>query len=179
MFETYLEDAYLFLDMAKQQLEEDNARRYFRASIFCLASAVEAFVNYLIDAFSEADVEVLSVEEKIFLGGVKFNFSETQGLKRKADDTDLPIYPRLGFLLYKFVPNFDFSKNNEWKNFIKIKKLRNDLIHPKQDSDETSVVDYASILKGGLTDIIILINMICEGAFGRPLRKQVLDLIPE
>ena len=57
MFEEYLQDASEFLskaNLASKNSEERVSRRYYRASVFYLAGAIEAFVNYVADSFAKA-----------------------------------------------------------------------------------------------------------------------------
>ena len=58
MFEEYLQDSYIFLSIAEEASKKPNereARRYYRASVFYAAGAIEAFVNYIADSFAQAE----------------------------------------------------------------------------------------------------------------------------
>ena len=68
MFEEYLQDSYEFFILARQaskKSEERTARRYFRASVFYAAGAIEAFTNYIADSLAKA--QTLSIHEISFL----------------------------------------------------------------------------------------------------------------
>ena len=47
MFEEYLTDSNYFAVKATEIKEESEKKRYYRVSVFCTMSAVEAFINYI------------------------------------------------------------------------------------------------------------------------------------
>ena len=56
MFQDYLEDASQFYQLAETKNangEEREAKMYYRAAVFCAASALEAFVNLIGFTFSQ------------------------------------------------------------------------------------------------------------------------------
>ena len=59
------------------------------------------------------------------------------------------------------------------------KKFRDSLVHPRQVDDETSLHEYQTTIRAGLRAIIELMNVISQGMFRKPLRRRLLDLIPE
>jgi hypothetical protein len=59
MFEEYLQDAFEFLTIAEELLsknKERDAKRYYRASVFYTASAMESFINYIAVALNRENV---------------------------------------------------------------------------------------------------------------------------
>ena len=57
MFEDYLQDSYEFLNVGEnlsKEKKDREARRFYRASVFYAAGAIEAFVNYIADSFAQA-----------------------------------------------------------------------------------------------------------------------------
>ena len=77
MFEEYLQDAHDFFTTADQLAtagkNEQKARSFYRAAIFCTSSAIEAFVNYIGDSFAKA--ENLPPHEIAFLNDKAIYFS--------------------------------------------------------------------------------------------------------
>jgi hypothetical protein len=179
VFEEYLQDSYDFFITAQKASEEsDNrkARRYYRASVFYAASAMEAFVNYTADAFAKG--ESLSPHEIAFLNDKILTFSARKG--ELVEQTKYySIDNKLRCLIRRFVPDFEFETNTSWTKFMELKNLRDSLVHPRQSEDETEVADYQEKICRGISGTIELMNYISKGIYKTPLRKQLLDLIPE
>jgi hypothetical protein len=177
MFEEYLQDAYEFLSVGERMSGNSNdreARRYFRASVFYAAGAMEAFVNYIADAFAKAGS--ITPHEISFLNDKALVFSVEKGLNEKNEFHKLEDKARL--LIRKFSPTFDFQSIT-WIRFMEFKDFRDSLVHPRQIEDETATTDYRKKVRTGLKAIIEVMNVISQGMFQKPLRKQLLDLIPE
>ena len=177
MFEEYLQDSYEFLSIASrlaEQADEREARRYYRASVFYASGAIEAFINYVADAFAKAGS--ISEHETCFLNDKTLIFSVERGLKEK------PQYHRLEdkikLLMRKFVSGFDFQ-SPVWSKFTEFKQFRDELVHPREVEDDTPLADYDRKVKTGLGAVIQIMSQISIDVFGKPLRKQLLDLIPE
>jgi hypothetical protein len=171
MFEEYLQDSYEFLSSAEGLASRGatrESRRYFRAAIFYASGAIEAFVNYLADSFAKA--KSLPEHEVLFLTDKALVFARNKGFTEKTEFH--PLESKLRVLIGKFVPGFDF-KGLIWNRFVEFKDLRDSLVHPRESDD------YKSKVRAGLKAIIELMNEIMKGMSGRPLRKQILDLIPE
>ena len=174
MFEEYLQDSYEFLVTAQKALNDREARRYYRASVFYAAGAIEAFLNYVADSFAKA--ESLTPYEIAFLNDKNLIFSVDKGLVEKVEFHRLD--DKLRFLIRKFVSEFDFN-NKTWFRLMEFKDFRDSLVHPRQSEDETKIVEYQMKVSVGLSAIIEIMNCISQGIFKQPLRKQLLDLIPE
>lgn len=177
MFEDYLQDSYEFLTMGEglsKEAKDREARRYYRASVFYAASAIEAFVNYIADSFAQANkIPILEID---FLNDRVTIFSISKGKTirvayHKIDD-------KLRVLLARMCPTFDF-KSLTWNRFMEFKKFRDSLVHPRQVDDEINLNEYQAKISSGLKSIIELMNLISKGMFRKPLRKRLLDLIPE
>lgn len=178
MFEEYLKDSHEFYTIAvtaKSCNEIDKARRYFRISIICAFSALEAFVNYTAKSFEEADN--LDRLEISFLNDKEMYFSVTQGVKTRTKYN--PIEEKLKVLVKRFVPDYNFTKEVTWNNLITFKNFRDSLIHSRVSEDETILSDYNRQIILGFSAIIGVMNMISTGMYKKPLRKSILDLIPE
>jgi hypothetical protein len=177
MFEEYLQDAYEFLAIAESLSTSPNerkARRYYRASVFYASGAMEAFVNYIADSFAQAGS--ITPHEICFLNDRAIVFSVSKGVTEKTEFHKLDEKIRL--LVHKFILDYDFQ-GLPWVKFMEFKDLRDSLTHPRQIDDETPVTKYRARIRAGLKAIIELMNSLSQGIFQKPLRKQLLDLIPE
>jgi hypothetical protein len=173
MFEEYLQDSHMFISQANKQTVEGDARRYYRASVFCAAGALEAFMNYMIDSLVAGNR--LSDIEKVFLTDKAFTF-ENGKLDEKNEFHSLEA--KLKVLIRKVSPRFDFGTAT-WCKLMEFKELRDLLIHPKKDEDETEISEYRQKVNDGLKSIICIMGSINKGTFGKSLRKQITDLIPD
>ncbi len=173
MFEDYLEDAYEFGLKARTAETERDAKPYYRGAIFYAASALEAFVNFIGDSFEQAGS--LDAYELAFITDRKFGYAK--GHIDILDGLEFHrIEDKLRFLLCRFVPNFQFAANASWSRFLEFKHFRDSIVHPRHSDDETQIADYNKQLTIGLSSIIEIMNELCRGMFGKPLRKKLLDL---
>jgi hypothetical protein len=62
---------------------------------------------------------------------------------------------------------------------MQFKDFRDSLVHPRQSDDEIDIAVYEKKVSAGLTAIIEIMNLLSKGMFQKPLRRQLLDLIPE
>ncbi len=176
MFEEYLQDSHIFLSIAEEAYKKSNerqAKRYYRASVFYSAGAIEAFVNYIADSFAKA--KSLTDHEIAFLNDRRLVFSVDRGLSERTEYHS--IDDKLRLLLSKFVPDFDFNIAT-WSSFMRFKQFRDLLVHPRQTDDNIEMEEYHTKVQAGLSSIIELMNCISKGIYKQPLRKQLLDLIP-
>ncbi|MGA2176975.1 MAG: hypothetical protein ABSH38_18525 [Verrucomicrobiota bacterium] len=176
MFEEYLQDASAFIEIAQDLTDKPDkrfARRYYRASAFCLAGAIESFVNYVADSFAQA--EKLPVHEIAFLNDKKFS-PEKGELVQKPEFHRLE--DKLKILLKRFVPHFDFQ-SGMWLWFMELKDLRDSLIHPRQMEDEMTLTQYHTKLDRGMSGLLDLMDCLSKAIFKKHLRKQILDLKPD
>jgi|SRR5271157_2549015 len=177
MFEDYLQDAYDFQQVARQHAISGDARlarRNFRAAVFCIASSVEAFVNYIADSFSKA--KSIPEHEVSFLNDKALVFSPTKGLYERSEYHRLD--DKIRVLMARFQGTFDFT-GQIWFRFTEFRKLRDSLVHPRQTDDERPLEEYKKAVSEGLAATIEVMNMLSKDIFGQPLRQQLLDLMPE
>jgi hypothetical protein len=177
MFEEYLEDSYEFLLLADGSAERSGdreARRYYRASVFYASGAIEAFVNYLADSFAKAGS--ITPHEISFLNDRALVFSVDKGVTEKTEFHRLD--QKLRLLIRKFVPSYNFQSGT-WAKFIEFKRLRDSLVHPRQQDDERPTAEYHKRVTDGIKAIIELMNTVSIGMFQKPLRRHLLDLIPD
>lgn len=174
MFEEYLQDSYAFFEIAKKKTSDREARRYYRASVFYAAGAIEAFVNYIADSFAKA--ESLTPHEISFLNDKILFFSADTG-KLVEKTVFHKLEDKLKFLLRKFVLTFNFG-SPIWSKISEFRDFRNSLVHPKKADDEIDVSVYQKKVHDGISSIIKIMDLLFQGIFKKPLRKQLLDLIP-
>src|SRR4030042_6439665 len=121
MFEEYLADSNYFAIKALEIKREGEKRRYYRVSVFCAMSAVEAFINYIGDTLETS--KTLECYEIAFLMDKKFGIVDGS-FKISNQNEYHKIEDRLKFLFHKFDSNFNFNRNSAWSNFIEFKKFR-------------------------------------------------------
>ncbi len=172
MFDVYLKDAHEIYMQALSQIEGDASKRLYRASIFTSISAVESYISYVSSSFVEA--KTFDPYEEAFLADKKISFKKG----RVVLATEFYyLEHKIKFLLSKFNPKFDF-KNVYWQQFMEVKEFRNKLVHPKEDEDIYSKEKYKVMAKDGLSGIVNIINEVNKAIYKKPIRKQLLDLIP-
>ena len=177
MFEEYLEDASYFLDKARKANEEKAAKRYYRVSVFCAASAMEAFINYEADTLSKG--APLQPHEIAFISDKKFVFElNKQNLLVERNEFH-PLEDKLGLLIKKFISGFDFKSNPDWKIITQFKEFRNTLVHPRESEDKTSLKQYDETLKSSISSIIVIMDMLYQSMHHSRLRPKLLDLMPD
>lgn len=177
MFEDYLQDAYEFQRIACQCTEDGDAklaRRYFRASVFCIAGSIEGFVNYIADSFAKA--KSIPEHEICFLNDRALIFSAAKGVHERSEYHRLD--EKIRVLMKRFQANFDFNSKS-WVKFMEFKDLRDTLVHPRDFEDERPLVDYSKRVSESLAAVIDVMNVLSKSIFGKPLRRQLLDLMPE
>lgn len=177
MFEDYLQDSSEFLLRANeltQEGKERESRSFYRASAFYVWGAMEAFVNYIADSFAKANN--IDPHEIAYLNDKIIQFSVRKGVTERTKYH--PLDEKLRLLFKRFLPTFDYQ-SPEWDGFMQFKQVRDSLIHPRQIDDETTPKEYSKKISNGLKSIITLINAVSQSIFKQPLRKKLLDLIPD
>ena len=175
MFEDYLQDSYEFFSIASQSSDDRQSRQYFRASVFCAGAAIEAFLNYVADSFAQA--ENLPAHERAFLND-KMLFFSPKKMKTLERTEYHKLEDKLRVLIHRFLPSFDFNSPG-WSGLMEFKKFRDSLVHPRKYEDETEILDYKVRVRAGISAILQIMNQISKGVFSMPLRRKLLDLIPE
>jgi hypothetical protein len=175
MFEEYLFDAAAFLEEARQlkdRSEDQLARRYFRASVFCANAAIESYVNFLVETIALGGTyEPL---EMAFLSDVRLRFNPEklqteEGVELHSVETKLRV------LLRRLVDQFDFGSDN-WRSYKEFKRLRDSLVHARDSDDSRPLSEYESSSIRGLQSAIAIMNHLNLGMFHKPLRKKLLEL---
>ncbi|MCB0497547.1 MAG: hypothetical protein KDC79_15495 [Cyclobacteriaceae bacterium] len=174
MFEDYLKDSKYFYEQASsEEGDEDLSRRYFRAAVFCAASAMEAFINFIGSTIETAGT--LEPNEIAYINDQVLEISPSKGLVESKMKFN-PIDGKIKFIIKRLNVDVSFESDVNWNHFKDFKKLRDRLVHPKDTEDEISVTEYQSKLKYGLNANIYLINKIAAKVFTKGLRKSLLDL---
>lgn len=178
MFEDYLKDSHeFFLNASEANNNNDvnKARRYYRVSVMCAFCAIESFVNYTAKSFEEANnIDRL---ELCFLTDKELYFSPSQGIKTRIKFTSLD--EKLKVMIRRFYPTYDFGKSVPWSNLMKFKEFRDSLVHSRKSEDETLLSEYELKIKRGFKSVVELMDLISQGMYQKPLRRNLLDLIPE
>src|SRR5437868_5689829 len=177
MFEDYLQDADEFRRIAEQHVkrsDDKSARRYFRASVFCIAASMEAFVNYLGSAFSQG--HSIPEYEVSFLNDRALVFNASKGLHERGEYHR--IDDKIKVLMKRFQTDFDFT-SRPWVKFMEFKELRDSLVHSRDIEDETALSEYKSRVSQGLRSVVEIMDHLSKAIFRKSLRRQLLDLMPE
>lgn len=178
MFEEYLQDSnvfYLIATNAKSKKETVSARRYYRVSVMCAFNSIESFVNYISNSFEQANnLEKLEI---CFLNDQELYFSSAKGVSTRTKYN--PIDEKLKVIIKRFCPKYDFAKSNEWSNLNHFKDFRDSLVHSRKSEDDIALSEYEKRYKLGFKSIVTIMNLISKGMYNKPLRRNLLDLIPE
>ena len=121
MFEEYLQDASDFLFIANEASKKGNpreARKYYRASVFYLAGATEAFLNFIADSFAKANK--LPAHEIAFLNDKSLIFSPEKGTVIEKIEFHR-LEDKLRVLINRFESDFDFQ-SKAWNWLMQFKK---------------------------------------------------------
>lgn len=176
MFEDYIQDAFSFYELAEihgNSGDNRKAKMFYRASVFCAASSLEAFVSFIGDTFRKGDN--LDKNEIAFLNDKTLEVSESKATieeKVKFNSIDRKIK----FILKKFDVPLDTSTAGQWRDFLEFKDLRDSLVHPRSISDDRTLRQYKKSVKKGLNANIDIMNSISAKLFNKPLRKNLTDL---
>lgn len=175
MFEDYIQDSFSFYKLAEHSstLNERDAKMYYRASVFCAASSLEAFVNFVGDTLDKGGT--IDKNEIAFLNDTALEISPSKGVI----ETRIRYYSidsKVKFILKRFKVPLDTSKAAQWRHFLEFKILRDSLVHPRNISDELKLEDYRNKIKTGLNANIDIMNSISKIIFSKPLRKSLTDL---
>lgn len=173
MFEDYLFDSNYFYEEAVNNDDEILKKRFFRVSIFCLTSAIEAFVNYIGSSIEIAGS--IDKNEIAFLNDKTIEIKPSSGSVTERTKY-YSIEDKIKFIIKRFNVEIDIGNDSNWGHFLNIKNLRDDLIHSREINDETDLDEYKRTMKNGLNSGIYLINEISKKLFRKSLRTSLLDL---
>lgn len=173
MFEEYLQDAHYFAQVASSSTDEKEAKRYYRVSIFCTMSAVEAFINHIADTFNQGGTNppyenAFLTDRKFEIVGGSFQIVDKAEYHRAEE--------KLRFLLSKYKPDFDFFRESCWGRFKELKKFRDQITHPRHDDGDIQIDNYKKMTKIGLESSIEIMDILLRAIFHKPLRKKIREL---
>lgn len=178
MFEEYLIDSNKFYEIASNAKISgncDEARRYYRVSIMCAFNAIESFVNYIAKSYEEANN--LDRLEICFLNDQELYYSTTKGVSSRIKYN--PLDEKLKTIIKITNPNYNFEKSPFWGPLLDFKDFRDKLVHSREIDDETPLDEYQKKYNLGYKALIEIMNLISRNLYKKPLRKKLLDLIPE
>jgi len=174
MFEDYLKDSKYFYEEAEAHHEDEElAKRYYRASVFCAASALEAFINFIANTIETAGT--FEVNEVAYINDQVLEVVPSKGTTERKTKFN-SIEGKLKFLIKRLNVDIIIDRGPNWSNFKDFKRLRDRLIHPKEEADEVSIQDYSAELKKGLNSNIYLIDKVAKKLFSKGLRRSLTDL---
>ena len=174
MFEQYLKDASYFYSAAENK---ENKASYYRASIFHLASAVEAYINYLAYSFDHGNF--LKTTTEINFLNDRTEYVDAKKGRIKIQKKYYPVDDKLRFLVKHFSKeNSNLIGNSCWSGYIEFKKFRDELVHPKEEMQDITDEEYKVITREGLRNTILLLDEISKSIFTDGLRPGILDYIP-
>jgi hypothetical protein len=180
VFEEYLADATFFLSearRAKHPDDEDVARRNYRAALIVGVAAMETFINYIAVTFETAGEQGLQPYELALLLDKRFGQDDGRfGIQSQPHFSRLE--DKLRFLIQRFPIELALGTSVEWGQFMRFKGLRDSIVHPKKDEDDTLLNEYDSVCSRGISASIELMRLLSKGIFGKPLRAKVVDLTP-
>lgn len=178
MFEEYLKDTKYFVELARSSIssgDHESARRSYRVAAMIGMASLETFVNFIGSTFEQASSEGLAeyelallLDRRFALQGGSFEVTDQIAYSRLED--------KLKFLITKFSIRLDLANNKEWGDFVELKKLRDSLVHSRNDQDDTPIRQYERVCPRGLVACVGLMNRLSRGIFKKPLRKKLLDL---
>ena len=175
MFEDYLQDSFVFFEKGENKSSTDQraAKMYFRAAVFCAASSLESFVNFIGDTFrgnkSIDKNEIAYLNDKIL---------EVVAQRGKIEERVkyYSIDSKVKFIIKRFDVPLDPLDSDQWRHFIEFKKFRDSLVHPRNLTDTIELSVYRNQIKAGLNANIDIMSAISQQLFSKPLRKNLLDL---
>ncbi len=154
-----LEESKRFLELANNSETSVGETAFLHASILTGMSALEAYINSIAEELLTwpkfgLHEKALLGEKDIELKNGEFSLSEKLKIYRLTD--------RIEFLYYKFKSIKLSGKNEKWwpdlKNSI---KLRNSLVHPKEEIKITS--ERVEVLIQSIIDCLLCLSQIIYG----------------
>lgn len=167
-----LEQAKRFLEKAKNENNEEGKTAYLNASLLIGVSALEAHVNAIADELL-LTWENLETLERSILSEKEFTLDNGEF---KLLEKKLKMYrlmDRVEFIFQRFGKIKPLNKNEDWwPQLADALKLRNKLVHPKQQIT-LSVKNVENSLEGILTAIDALYRALFNSPY--PGYRRGLD----
>jgi HEPN superfamily RiboL-PSP-like protein len=164
-----LEQSKRFLELAKSKKVVVDQNAFLNASLLISISSLEAYINGIVDDFSESPnftmFEIAFLTEKeIELNNGSFRISKRLKMSRLLD--------RIEILFQKFTQN-KFTKENEWWGSLNEGiKLRNSIVHPKENKT-LKIKDVERTLKS----VINCLNSLFKEIYGKGLPSIHMELV--
>ncbi|MBD3337737.1 MAG: hypothetical protein GF353_01425 [Candidatus Lokiarchaeota archaeon] len=155
-FRDYIDFAEKYLRIAERSHKNgEDVNWLLIPSIIISWSAVEAFVNNMLDDFANVPQKLFELHERAFLLEKRIKFLN-RGLKKGMFELEGNEYKRLDekifFLIAKFGNTDKISKGDSlWQKFERFKSIRDNLVHPRRkeqtDISIDDVRDYVDTAK--------------------------------
>lgn len=139
-FREYIEYSSKLLELANDSKKSKIIDHFLISSTILSWSAIESFVNNMLDDFSSLPKDMFELHERALLLEKRIRFSES-GKDAGTFYLEGTEYRRLEdkilFLIAKFSKNENFSikKDSLWQRLIELKKIRDKLIHPRRNNE--------------------------------------------
>lgn len=142
-YRDYIEYSEKYIQQAKEV--EVNIDWLLIPSTILSWSAIESFVNNMLDDFSQVPEEIFQLHERALLLERKIRFIESgenagkfilKGTEyKKLDDKIL-------FLISKFgIEKGTIKSNSLWQDFMEFKSIRDNLVHPRRSNNINLSID--------------------------------------
>jgi hypothetical protein len=154
-----LEQSKRFLENAKNCSNPEARNAYLNASLLISVSSLEAFINSIVDDFSES--EQFTLNEKAFLQEKEIEIKNGEFLLSNRLKMSR-LTERIEVLAAKFVRNVKYKKEAWWQLLKEGISIRNDIVHPKKNkSIEVEQVERT------LMSIIHCVDFIFKSVYGK------------
>lgn len=146
---SYIRGAEDFMNLVTKDTPLHQKKLYIVVGTVLSWSAVESFVNSMLDDFASLPDDKFELHERAFLLEQKLMFADSGasiGNFVLRGQEYQKLENKVIFLISKFgrgLDNTDLSKGNMlWNNFMKFKSARDSLVHPHSNhNDEITIQD--------------------------------------
>lgn len=163
-FRNYLEYAEKYLNMAVNQKDNHDINWLLFPATILSWSAIECFVNNMLDDFSNLPSNLFSLHERSLLLEKKIIFID-EGKDAGKFVLKGKEYKRLDqkilFLIWKFSPEkkFKLREDSLWNKFVTFKNARDKIVHPSRS--KSIILNIENVYEFRETSIAI-IKLIAE-----------------
>jgi len=138
-FRDFLDYAERLFEDVKEKKEGKSKYPYIIGSILNSWMSIESFINNMMQDFSELPEGIFTVHERGFLEEKQVKFV-IKGLKAgtfqiENNEEFKRLEDKILFLIAKFGEEENIKGTYLWQRFEKMKKVRNNLSHPKRNKE--------------------------------------------
>lgn len=174
MFEQYLISSKTLLDDAhaiQSNIDESKTKMLYRSAIWHLSGAIEAFLNTAVIGLNRTTIDPLLIaflQDKNYKVNIKTGAIAFKTEYHSVED-------RLNLLAVIY--NCELPKQGKiWNDFLALKTLRDELMHPKQEEDLISLSRYYTVGSNGLTAVLQILGLLNKKIYGKVFRKNLREL---